>query len=80
MCSDAVDETLILRWRPLGAGIEHVAGRRLRSGYVPHSHDSYVVGLTTHGEQRSGDGLNNKPESDADAGAPHPVTAARSAR
>ena len=52
MCSDAVDETLILRWRPLGAGIEHVAGRRLRSGYVPHSHDSYVVGLTAHGEQR----------------------------
>lgn len=52
MCSAVSDDSLILRWRPVGEGIEEVTGHRLRSGYEPHSHDSYVVGLTAHGEQR----------------------------
>ncbi len=52
MCSAVSDDSLILRWRPVGEGIEEVTGLRLRSGYEPHSHDSYVVGLTAHGEQR----------------------------
>lgn len=38
--------------RSLGDGLEIVETSGLRSGYAPHSHDSYVVGLTQHGVQR----------------------------
>lgn len=53
MCSAATagDDALILRWTALCEGIERVDARRLKSGYAPHSHDSYVVGLTFQGEQ-----------------------------
>lgn len=52
MCIPGRDDTLILKWRPLAEGVERVDGWRLKSGYAPHSHDSYVVGLTFEGEQR----------------------------
>ena len=38
--------------RSLGEGLEIVETSGLKSGYAPHNHDSYVVGLTRHGVQR----------------------------
>lgn len=53
MCSrDSGGAAGAIRTRRLAEGLEAVETSGLLSGYAPHSHDSYVVGLTAEGIQR----------------------------